>query len=45
MCEVNPGNKVQLQEGMDWFSSMAALEDCRVTWLGHSPGRTGQHII
>lgn len=44
-CEVAPGNKVQMQEGMmDWFRIMAALEDCRVTWLGHSPARTGEHI-
>lgn len=43
-CEVTPENKVQMQEGIDWFRSTAALEDCRVTWLGYSPGRTGQHI-
>lgn len=22
-----------MQEGVDWFRSMAAVEDCRVTWL------------
>lgn len=38
-CEVTPGNKVRVQEGVGWFESMAALSDRRTTWSGHTPGR------
>ena len=38
-CEVTPGNKVQMQEGVGWFGSMAALSDRSATWLSHTPGR------